>query len=234
MQESDDDFFIIGHRGVAGERFENSLDGFTHALTLDIDAIELDIREHNGTLWVFHDHETERLTGQPGLFASQIDIGTIKLNNGEPVPSLKQVLDLYWGKMPINIEIKFIVNPGLLLNLLAQYPTLQASTGLPWILISSFNHQNILELKQLGCRWPLALLSTGIPIHVDHVINDIAPYSWHFNDEYVDFDFIAQLGRKKVRSLVFTVDNVDRARLLRKHGVAGIITNFPAEMSLIN
>lgn len=233
MQPSGDELFIIGHRGASGERFENSLDGFRHALTLGIDAIELDIREHNGTLWVFHDHEMERLTGQPGMFASQNDIGAIKLHNGESVPSLKQVLDLYWGKMPINIEIKSISSPGVLLDLLAQYPELQPSPGLPWILISSFNHQNILELKQLDCRWPLALLSTGIPIHVDHVINDIAPYSWHFNDEYIDFDFIALLIRKKVRSLVFTVNTMERAHILRKHGVAGIITNFPAEMSLI-
>ena len=42
------DFFIIGHRGAAGEKFENSLSGFKHALTLDIDAIELDVRAHSG------------------------------------------------------------------------------------------------------------------------------------------------------------------------------------------
>ena len=56
--------------GTPGERLENSLDGFSHALTLAIDAIELDIREHSGQLWVFHDHKLERLTGElkrPGL-----------------------------------------------------------------------------------------------------------------------------------------------------------------------
>jgi glycerophosphoryl diester phosphodiesterase len=34
-----EDFYIIGHRGAAGEHFENSLEGFKHALTLDIDAV---------------------------------------------------------------------------------------------------------------------------------------------------------------------------------------------------
>ena len=35
-------FYFIGHRGAAGEKFENSMSGFEYALSLDIDAIELD------------------------------------------------------------------------------------------------------------------------------------------------------------------------------------------------
>ena len=106
MQGSGKAFFIIGHRGAAGERLENSMGGFRHALGLDIDAIEIDVREHGGALWVFHDHQLERLTGTAKSFDSHADIGTIKLNNGELVPSLKQVLDLAWGKMPLNISIE--------------------------------------------------------------------------------------------------------------------------------
>ena len=110
MHKSDGEIFIIGHRGAAGERLENSLEGFRHALGLGIDAIELDIREHGGVLWVFHDPQLERLTGIAQSFESQTDIGAIKLNNGEQLPSLKQVLDLIWGKLPLNIELKSIVS----------------------------------------------------------------------------------------------------------------------------
>ena len=113
MVEIAKDFHIIGHRGAAGERFENSLDGFKHSLTLNIGAVELDIREHQGQLWVIHDHELERLTGKVGLFEEQADVAAIRLLNGEAVPLLQQVLDLYWGKMPLNIEIKSVQNKRL-------------------------------------------------------------------------------------------------------------------------
>jgi len=230
MSTTNNPFYIIGHRGAARERLENSLDGFMHALTLGIDAIELDIREHSQRLWVFHDLDLERLTGKPGLFAEQPDPGSIKLRNGELVPDLQQVLDLYWNKMPVNIEIKSITHPQLLLDLLARYSAPTSAGELPWILISSFNHPVLLELKKLDCPWPLAPLSSGIPLQFDAELQQIAPFSWHFKDEYLDLDQVRYLREQGVAALVFTVNCPARAQYLKQNGVAGIFTDIPSEM----
>jgi glycerophosphoryl diester phosphodiesterase len=230
MSDHSHPFYIIGHRGAAGEKLENSLDGFRHALTLDIDAIELDIREHSQELWVIHDHDLKRLTGSPGLFENQQDPALIRLRNGEAVPTLSQVLDLYWGKMPVNIEIKAVAHPRLLLDLLARYPALPPAPGLPWILISSFNHQALMHLKQLDCPWPLAPISSGIPLALGVELEQLAPWSWHFDDEYLDLDQVRLLRRQGVASLVYTVNDPARARFLKQHDVAGIFTDFPGEM----
>ena len=229
-----ENFYIIGHRGAAGERFENSLEGFKHALTLDIDAIELDIREHSAELWVIHDDDLERLTGSVGLFADHANPSTIRLRNGEAVPTLRQVLDLYWGKMPVNIEIKSITNLDLLLDLLAEYPAPKPVVGLPWILISSFNHAAISQLRQLNCPWPLAPITKGIPLQISVELKQIAPFSWHFDDEYVDFGLLQQLREQGVQSLVFTVNDIKRAQQLRQQGVAGIFTDIPTKMAQIS
>ena len=85
------EFFIIGHRGAAGEIFENSLSGFEYALTLDIDAIELDVRAHSGELWVIHDNELERLTGSSGRFETIENPDNLRLLNKERIP--KQTYD---------------------------------------------------------------------------------------------------------------------------------------------
>jgi glycerophosphoryl diester phosphodiesterase len=74
-------FYVIGHRGVAGEKFENSMSGFKHALTLDLDAVELDIRQHAGELWVIHDQELDRLTDASGKFHQLDDPSTLRLKN---------------------------------------------------------------------------------------------------------------------------------------------------------
>jgi glycerophosphoryl diester phosphodiesterase len=230
MPPPHDPFYIIGHRGAAGERLENSLDGFRHALTLAIDAIEIDIREHSQRLWVIHDRDLERLTGTPGWLEDQPDPAAIELHNGELVPDLQQLLDLYWGKMPINIEIKTLVRPQLLLDLLARYPAPGASTGLPWILISSFNHAVLLELRKLNCPWPLAPISHGIPLQFDAELEQLAPFSWHFDDEYLDLAQVRYLREQGVTSMVYTVNDLQRAQFLRRNGVAGIITDFPTRM----
>jgi len=234
MPTTKNPFCIIGHRGAKHERFENSLDGFQHALTLGIDAIELDIREHSQRFWVFHDRHLERLTGKPGLFDDQPDPGAIKLRNGEPVPDMQQVLDLYWGKMPVNIEIKCVTNLQLLLDLLAGYPLpespIDKASGLPWILISSFNHIALLELRKLDCPWPLAPISGGIPLQLNLELEQLTPYSWHFDDEYVDLDQVRYLSQLGVASLVFTVNDIERAEFLKQQGVAGIFTDIPTQM----
>lgn len=230
MAGSDHPFLIVGHRGAAGEKPENSPSGFEHALTLGIDAVELDIREHSGQLFVFHDHDLERLTGKPGLFEAQADPASLRLRNGEAVPSLAQVLDLYWGKMPLNIEIKSVDKPQLLLDLLSGYPALPAARGHPWILISSFNHQALLRLKALDCPWPLAPIVSGIPLGLDAELEKLAPWSWHFDDEYLDFEQVRYLRERGVASLVFTVNDPARAHFLRDNGVAGIFTDVPSRM----
>lgn len=230
MVDFSENFYIIGHRGAAGERFENSLEGFAHALSLGLDMIEIDVRQHGEDLWVIHDHDLERLTGEPGLFETRADPAAIRLLNGEPVPRLAQVLELTRGRMPLNIEIKAVDDPGLLLDLLAARPQPEAGAGLPWILISSFDHRDLAGLRRRGCPWPLAPITTGIPLDTHTAIENIAPWSWHFDDDYVDFELVRALRERGIPSFVFTVNRVERARELRQGGVAGIFTDYPSKM----
>ncbi len=235
MAEISENFYIIGHRGAAGEKLENSLEGFRHALTLKVDAVEIDIREHGSELWVFHDGELERLTQERGRFDDYPDIGELRLQNGEPVPTLRQVLDLTWGKVPLNIEIKAVDNLYLLLDLLAEYsPPPTPATGIPWNLVSSFNHRALLELKQRGCAWPLAPIDSRTPLELDIELDRINPWSWHFDNEYLDFSLVQQLRERGVPSFVFTVNDIERARELRQAGVAGIFTDYPSKMLQID
>lgn len=230
MPDLSEKFYIIGHRGAAGERFENSLEGFEHALTLAIDAVELDIREHSGELWVFHDRDLERLTGTAGLFEDHANPSLIRLRNGEAVPTLKQVLDLYWGRMPLNIELKSVTNLQLLLDLLSRYPTLEPKDGLPWILISSFDHVAIKRLRDIGCPWSLAPISNRIPLQIEAELEQLAPFSWHFDNEYLDLATIRELNEKGMTSLVFTVNDRARAQQLKQAGVTGIFTDIPSTL----
>ncbi|MCP4769535.1 MAG: glycerophosphodiester phosphodiesterase [Gammaproteobacteria bacterium] len=230
MPTTSDSFYIVGHRGAAGEKLENSLDGFRHTLTLAIDAIEIDIREHSSELWVFHDRDLKRMTTSTGGFEDHADPARVRLRNGEAMPTLQQVLDLYWGKMPVNIEIKSVTNPRLLLDLLARYPAPETHPGHPWILISSFNHNVLLHLRELGCSWPLAPISGGIPIQFAAELEQLAPWSWHFDDEYLDLELVWGLREQGVPSLVFTVNDAERALFLKRSGVAGIFTDFPSQM----
>lgn len=227
-------FFTIGHRGAGGEKFENSLSGFQHALSLDLDAIELDIRIHSDELWVIHDDDLERLTGQPGHFGDLLDPAEVRLKNQEPIPRLREVLDLCWGKTPVNIEIKSFNTAAKLNDLLCEYPALEPNPTFPWILISSFDHRQILQLRDLDCPWALALLTHGIPMQLERDIEQLKPYSWHMHDEYLDYDLIKKIQAQGVRVMVYTVNDMNFASELKTAGINGIFTDYPSTCREIN
>jgi glycerophosphoryl diester phosphodiesterase len=234
MVDISEHFYIIGHRGAAGEVLENTLEGFEHAIALGVDAIELDVREHSSRLWVFHDRRLERLTDATGYFREHPDPGKIRLQNGAEIPTLDKVLDLAWGKIPMNIEIKSIKNLDLLLDLFARYnhPPVESPNGLPWILVSSFNHPALMQLHQRACPWPLAPIIANTPIaeQIETSTGLIGAWSWHFDDEYLDFYQISRLRELGIPSLVYTVNDPVRMEELRKRGIAGIFTDLPTEM----
>lgn len=113
---------ILGHRGVPEEHQENTMAGFKRAIELGLDGIELDVfLTQDEQLVVFHDLDTERLTGEPGTITdmtwSELQKLTIKrtLNVGDKVIDygreeklvlLADVLEETRGKLLVDIEIK--------------------------------------------------------------------------------------------------------------------------------
>jgi glycerophosphoryl diester phosphodiesterase len=101
---------VYAHRGLYGPGVpENSPAAFAAAIAREF-GIECDIqRSGDGHAMVFHDWELDRLTGETGPVAQHTaaELGMIGLSGSEDtIPSLRQVLDLVAGEVPILIEVK--------------------------------------------------------------------------------------------------------------------------------
>lgn len=63
----DDQVLVIAHRGGAGERPENTMLAFQHAVDLGVDALEMDVHSSSdGVLVVIHDDTVDRTTDGSG------------------------------------------------------------------------------------------------------------------------------------------------------------------------
>ena len=123
---------LIAHRGFHTEDKkipENSITAFTRALENNY-AIELDVQlSSDGVVFVFHDETLSRMTNQDGIIyntSSDVLQSMVLLNSNETIPTLKTILSLVNGKVPLLIEIK-TKGPVLELSektaqLLDQYP----------------------------------------------------------------------------------------------------------------
>ncbi len=112
----------FGHRGVPEQHQENTLAGFKRAIALGLDGVELDVfLTKDKKLVVFHDVETERLTGFVGRIpdmtwdqikdleiASSINVGDKVIDYGrkEKIILLEDALEEMRGKLLVDIEIK--------------------------------------------------------------------------------------------------------------------------------
>ena len=98
------------HRGLhGGPVLENSLGAFEAAIARG-HGIECDVQAAgDGTAFVFHDYELDRLTGQSGELANMAagDIDQVALNgdNGT-IPRLRDMLRMVAGRVPVLVEIK--------------------------------------------------------------------------------------------------------------------------------
>ncbi|MDD4840155.1 MAG: glycerophosphodiester phosphodiesterase family protein [Clostridia bacterium] len=103
----------IAHRGACfGNIPENSMTAFREAIERGL-VIELDIQcLRDGTIVVFHDFDTLRMTGRAGMLKYRNLESAKKLrlkgDGDERMPTLREVLDLVDGKVGLMIELKVI------------------------------------------------------------------------------------------------------------------------------
>ena len=107
----------VAHRGGAQLAPENTLAAFRNALTLPVDAIELDVQmSRDGHLVVFHDNLINKRTNGSGNLLD-LDFTYLRSLNAaayfpggwpEPqqIPTLSEVLELAKGRVQVYIEIK--------------------------------------------------------------------------------------------------------------------------------
>ena len=130
---------VLGHRGLSATHLENSMEAFRAALAAGMDGFELDVQPTmDGVCMVLHDDDLARTAQANGVLRRFKSTELPKLQNGEEVPRLSDVLELP-AKL-INVELKG--EPGWQQALAA----VEASEVLDRVLFSSFEHSEVLQL----------------------------------------------------------------------------------------
>ena len=98
------------HRGLHGEGVpENSLAAFKKAVE-NGHGIELDLQlSADGEVMVFHDYTLKRMTGEAGLLSEKTaeELRSLRLaGTDEHIPTLREVLELVDGQVPLLVELK--------------------------------------------------------------------------------------------------------------------------------
>ncbi len=128
----------IAHRGLHDDTIpENTLEAFANAIRMNY-PIELDIRQTKDGTWViFHDEDTQRMTGKKFTIADTAwqELSALRIKQKFTIPTFSETLKMVDGKTPLLIEIKADEMPDTIASTLQK--TLSGYTGS--FAVQSFN-----------------------------------------------------------------------------------------------
>ncbi len=220
---------IIGHRGAMGYRTENTLSSFQYAMELKLSMMELDVQmSKDGQLVVFHDRTLERLTTKRGQISdySMEELQKMILPGGEKIPSLEEVFALARGKIKLNLEIKMQKISGKLSSSIRDYLS-HYSLKVEDVVVSSFDHRELLRFQSLLPEVPVAVLYYGIPVSLNEVFYRMNPSAVNLGLEFLDAALVEEIHSAGRVVNVYTVNDESDFQLIKNYGVDGIFTNYP-------
>ena len=155
----------IAHRGYHDMNrtvWENTLSAFSRAIDAGF-GIECDLQyAADGNPVVFHDDDMERLCGVKGDVRAKTvnELGMFSIGGTkDKVPSLRQLLRLAKGQVPLVLELKGRKgdDDGFADSVLEALDGYEGPVAL-----MSFDHWLLKDLKDLGCTRPVGLTAWGV------------------------------------------------------------------------
>lgn len=232
---------IIAHRGASGYAPENTIASFDKAVAMGADYIEIDVqRSRDGELVVIHDHTVDRTTDGTG------HVGDLTINElkeldagswmgpgfaGERILTFDDVLDRYYGKIGILVELKAPeLYPGIEEEIAATI--MERNLEYPYseeVIIQSFNFESMKKMNKLLPNMPIGVL-TASPEHTSYeALKEFSTYADYFNPQYgiVSHELVKRAHNHDLKVASWTVRSQEAADVLIAAGVDAIITDFP-------
>lgn len=223
---------IIGHRGAAGLAPENTLEALTAGYEAGADILEFDIRLTKDNVMVLvHDFHTLRTHHKASIINRKTYEELLKLPEHLPqITRIEEVLDMYFGKVILNIELKSRSSGEQLARLLKRKYVKKAAD---WdnILISSFKVGELLRIRRLVKRANLALLHKDNPFLFVAYHRFIKFTAVGFHRLYLNPLALEIAHRAGLFTYVYTIDRPAAIKHLAEQGIGGIVTDFPNKMT---
>ena len=219
----------IGHRGAKGHCAENTLESIQKALDIGVDAIEIDVHRCNsGEIVVFHDFTLDRTTNGSGEVAKRTweELRSLKVEEHFRIPLLTEVLDLIEGKCSINIELKGLNTAAGTSDIIRDYLK-KGSWKYQDFIVSSFQKNELFQLRQLDEKVPLGVLSKASVSEAIELGKLLSAKAIHPSLGIITRDSVQNSHEAGFKVNVWTVNEPGDISRMLDFGVDGIISDFP-------
>lgn len=223
---------IIGHRGAAGAAPENTLEALHAGAGAGADMLEFDIRLTQDRVPVLiHDNNLRR-THKKRFFIHSSSLATLQsatADTDNPIITLEEVLDEFFGKTLLNIEIK---QRGTAKEIIALLNRKYIKKKSDWDLFvfSSFLAIELRALRKLAPHANLWLLHNRNPFIFIAYARLVRLDGVGFHRLYIN-DLALEIAKQsKLFTYAYTVNRPGTAVLLSRKGLDGVVTDYPEKI----
>ena len=223
---------ITAHRGGALRAPENTLSALEYTWECGADSAEIDVQEtKDGVLILLHDDSLERITGVDKKVwemtyqeISQLDAGSSFREDfkGEKIPTLEEVLKFCYGRLDLNIEIKYNgKNKGIVQRVIQ---VIRENDFQEHCVVTSMSYQFLEQIKETAPE-----IGTGYIMTMSYGSISQAEAADFFS---VRYDYVTERFVREAHALgkevhAWTVNYRGNIKRMLDMGVDNIITDDP-------
>lgn len=215
---------IMGHRGAPAYEPENTLRSIRRALKMGVAAVEVDVQlTRDGLLVVIHDDTLDRTTNGHGAVKdfTFAELRALDAGKGEPIPSLKEVVDLIKGRAHLVVELKQPEAAPALLQFFQDHLIFDAAQ------VISFWHPVLKTLKEQEPRLRTGVLMVGCPADPGSLGRAALADLLVLQYRYVNGKLVAAAHQHGLQVYVWAIDDIEILKPYLKMNLDGIASNRP-------
>ena len=230
---------VIGHACAAGEAPANTLAGVRACLDAAAEGMEIDVQLcAEGVPVLMHDDTVDRTTDLTGPVRERTlaELQAADAGNGEPVPTLDEVLELVAGQLTVMCELKATpVSPEQDKSLVdAAIEVIRRHNAEGWTAIHSFHPEMVRRARATEARISAAIISGPVEgAAVDRLLGGLMKRNGQaisVDHHSIDRTLVEKAKRRQVSVWAWTVDAPQDWDRVIEAGVDGIITNVPHQL----
>jgi glycerophosphoryl diester phosphodiesterase len=217
---------VIGHRGAAGLAPENTLEALRAGMEAGADMLEFDVRLTKDKIPVLvHDFHALR-THKSASIISRHTFADLQKHTDTPIVKLVDVLDEFFGKILLNIELKGRGTGKVVANILKKRYIKKPGD---WdnLLISSYRASELWAIRRTSKAANLALLHSENPFIFIAYQRHLQLTAVGFHRLYLNPFALEIAKRAGLFTYAYTVNRPGSPAVLAREGIDGVVTDRP-------
>lgn len=215
---------IIGHRGARGLAPENTIASLKKALEHHVDELEFDLRVTKDNIVVLH--HNSYLTDPDGRYhaISKHSYDELREHKAD-LATFESVLETVGHPVILHIEVKRNTPTKPIIKIFKSYLT--KGWKAEYFLLGSKSQKTLLELHKALPNIQKVVIEPWSGVRGTWRARQVGTKRLSMNQLWLWNGFISSMARGGYQLAAYPLNDVDKAKRWAKHGLYGVITDFP-------